>query len=77
MNWKELRPVLRKEFGRDFYFYNDQYKSGTRRIKIRTMEPQTMVEFLNTNYPELDAKIYVAQEGWIAYNRKSVTIHYR
>lgn len=36
-NWNELRPLLREKFGRDFYFYNDAYKSY-RRIKIMGLE---------------------------------------
>ena len=36
-NWNVLRPLLREKFGRDFWFYNDGYKSY-RRIKIMGLE---------------------------------------
>lgn len=36
-NWNVLRPLLREKFGRDFWFYNDAYKSY-RRIKIMGLE---------------------------------------
>jgi hypothetical protein len=36
-NWNVLRPLLREKFGRDFWFYNDGYKSY-RRIKVMGLE---------------------------------------
>lgn len=35
MNWTQLRPLLREQYGNKFGFYNDKYRSGKRRIKIR------------------------------------------
>lgn len=75
MNWTELRPILRQKFGRDFHFYNDGYKSGTRRIKICTSDAFAMCSFLKNTYPELDVKIYNEERWNNRYPR--VTIHYR
>jgi len=75
MNWKELRPILRQEFGTDFTFYNDQYKSGTRRIKIRTSKFNTIFTFIKNKFPELDVKLYKENIWGAAYTR--ITIHYR
>ena len=74
MNWKELRPVLRKKFGENFGFYNDLYKSGTRRIKIETSNPSDMCFYIKALSPELDVKLY---NGTTGKGRAKVTIHYK
>lgn len=71
IDWKELRPVLRESFGKDFYFYNDKYKSGKRRIKICTTEPEKMCTFINALFPFTDCKLWNdSRKG------KMVTIYY-
>ena len=77
MNWTELRPVLRTKFGRDFHFYNDQYKSGTRRIKICTPTPELVLNFIKLISPNSDVKIYKNYCPWTERVSKRVTIHYR
>ena len=76
MNWTELRPVLREKFGRDFYFYNDVYRSGVRRIKIGSTNPDEICDFIKVLCPELDTKIYKSQYRGSGI-RTRVTIHYR
>jgi hypothetical protein len=76
MNWTELRPVLREKFGKDFTFYNDVYRSGTRRIKIDCVNPYEICIFIKELCPELDAKIYKSQYRGSGI-RTRVTIHYR
>ena len=75
MNWKELRPLLRLEFGNEFSFYNDLYKSGIRRIKIHTSTPNEMLAFIKTLSPELDTKLFIGDSAWS--RSQKVTIHYR
>jgi len=77
MNWKELRPLLREKFGHNFFFYNDLYKSGTRRIKICTQNSTDMCFFIKCLNPELDVKLYESQCKWGGGIRTRVTIHYR
>lgn len=74
MNWKELRPLLRERFGRDFHFYNDMYRSGTRRIKICTKEPSKIVKYIRNKFPELNVNLYVEDN---IFKRTRVTIHYK
>jgi hypothetical protein len=75
MNWKTLRPLLRQEFGQNFGFYNDLYKSGTRRIKIRTHNVEDIYNFIKNISPELNLNIY--NETVYNHNFNSITIHYR
>jgi len=77
MNWKTLRPLLRQEFGQNFGFYNDLYKSGTRRIKIRTdiKDVDKIFNYIKTTCPELNCNIYNEETYMVNYN--SITIHYR
>ena len=77
MNWKTLRPLLRQEFGQNFGFYNDLYKSGTRRIKIRTdkQDVDKIFNYINSICPELNVNIY--EETVFLHNFNSITIHYR
>ena len=72
MTWIELRPKLREQFGNNFSFYNDKYKSGVRRIKIGTYYPYKFLSYIKEIVPELDVKIYVAHPG----AEPRVTIHY-
>ena len=75
MNWNTLRPLLRQEFGKNFMFYNDLYKSGTRRIKIRSNSTEEIYNFIKNASPELNVNIY---EEWVWGNVfNSVTIHYK
>jgi len=75
MNWKTLRPLLRQNFGQNFMFYNDLYKSGTRRIKIRSNSTEEIYKFIKNAHPELNVNIY---EEWVWGNVfNSVTIHYK
>ena len=79
MNWTELRPLLRTKFGQDFTFYNDTYRSGTRRIKICTYNdplPCDMLSYIKSVAPELDVKIY-NEDNIYGGSRTRVTIHYR
>lgn len=77
MNWKTLRPLLRQEFGQNFGFYNDLYKSGTRRIKIRTdkQDVDKVFNYIKNTCPELNVNIY--EENVFLYSFNSITIHYR
>lgn len=75
MNWNTLRPLLRQEFGKNFMFYNDLYKSGTRRIKIRSNSTEEIYNFIKNISPELNVNIY-QEEVWTNLFT-SVTIHYR
>jgi hypothetical protein len=77
MNWKTLRPLLRQNFGQNFMFYNDLYKSGTRRIKIRTdiKEVDKIFNFIKNISPELNVNIY--EETVFLYTFNSITIHYK
>lgn len=73
MNWKELRPMLRKKFGNDFYFYNDLYRSGIRRIKICTSKFSDMYSYIKCLDPKIDVNLFNNHET----TETSVTIHYR
>jgi hypothetical protein len=72
MNWIELRPLLREQFGNVFHFYNDIYKSGNRRVKIscysmnntRRQEMYNFIKSLNVN---INVKFY---------KNYYITIHY-
>jgi hypothetical protein len=77
MNWKTLRPLLRQEFGQNFGFYNDLYKSGTRRIKIRTdkQDVDKVFNYIKNTCPELNVNIY--EEVVFLHGFNSITIHYR
>ena len=77
MNWKTLRPLLRQNFGQNFGFYNDLYKSGTRRIKIRTdiKDVDKIFNFIKNISPELNVNIY--EETVFLYTFNSITIHYK
>jgi hypothetical protein len=77
MNWKTLRPLLRQEFGQNFGFYNDLYKSGNRRIKIRTdiKDVDKIFNYIKSICPELNVNIY--EETVFLHNFNSITIHYR
>ena len=75
MNWKTLRPALREKFGKDFAFYNDLYKSGTRRIKIRVNNAVEVLNYIKSLDPKLDAKLYYTTS--YGYKCTRVTIHYR
>ncbi len=76
MNWKTLRPLLRQEFGQNFGFYNDLYKSGTRRIKIRTdkQDVDKIFNYIKNISPELNVNIY--EETVFLHTFNSITIHY-
>jgi hypothetical protein len=75
MNWKTLRPVLRNKFGENFEFYNDLYKSGTRRIKIRVINAVEVFNYIKSLDPTLDVKLYKTVS--YGYKCTRVTIHYR
>jgi hypothetical protein len=69
MNWIELRPILRERFGpHRFYFYNDIYKTGNRRVKISCYSiRREMYNFIKS----LDVNINVK-----FYKDYYITIHY-
>ena len=75
MNWNALRPLLRQEFSKNFMFYNDLYKSGTRRIKIRTHNIEGIYNFIKNISPELNLNIYQEEVWGNRFN--SITIHYK
>jgi len=75
MNWKTLRPILREKFGQEFTFYNDLYKSGTRRIKIRVTNAVEIFNYIKSLDPKLDVNLYETT-SW-GYKHTRVTIHYR
>ena len=69
MNWIQLRPILRDRFGNGFYFYNDGYRSGNRRVKICSYKNRSEIfNFIKKITPELDVKFYKLD---------SLTIHYK
>jgi hypothetical protein len=72
MTWTELRPKLRGQFGNNFSFYNDKYKSGKRRIKISTSHPHKFISYIKEIAPELDVKVWIPYPGAVLL----VTIHY-
>ena len=68
MNWIELRPILRKHFGNSFSFYNDEYQSGIRRIKISCYcDRQKMYDFIKNLDMNIDINFYETY----------LTIHYK
>lgn len=52
MNWKQLNSELRKEFGRNWYFFNDKNKY-TRRIKICGSSKEQIKKYIQSKYPEI------------------------
>jgi hypothetical protein len=69
MNWIELRPLLREKFGHTFYFYNDMYKSGNRRVKISCYQiRQEVYDFIKSLDMNLDVNFY---------RSNYITIHYK
>ena len=72
MTWDKLRIELRQRFGSHFGFYNDKYRSGIRRIKIETHQPQEFYLYIKEIAPELDINLYKPYPG----SRNRVTIHY-
>ena len=77
MNWTELRPLLRIKFGKDFGFYNDLYKSGTRRIKIYTHNPEGIYSYIKGLNLQLDVNYYKETPIFCRIPITRVTIHYR
>jgi hypothetical protein len=70
MNWIELRPLLREKFGNMFYFYNDGYKSGNRRVKISCSYcRQEMYDFIKSLDVNLDINLYKTNYITIHYNK--------
>ncbi len=65
MNWTELRPKLREQYGNRFGFYNDKYRSGIRRIKIRCngIDGDEMKQFILEQDPTLN----VEEWDWTPY----------
>ncbi len=70
MNWIELRPILREQFGHRFYFYNDVYKTGNRRVKIScySISRQEMYDFIKNLDVSIDINFYKSYY---------LTIHYK
>jgi hypothetical protein len=73
MNWIELRPILREQFGHTFHFYNDKYKSGNRRVKIRCYSmgdkrKQEMYDLIKNLDVNIDVNFY---------KNHNITIHYK
>jgi hypothetical protein len=60
MNWTQLRVKLRKEFGNQFGFYNDKYRSGVRRVKIYGMDLKELKQFIR----EQDSNLNVSDYNW-------------
>jgi len=60
MNWNELRPKLREKFKNNFTFYNDMYRSGTRRIKIscNVSKRSEIKQFILEQDPTLNVSEY-------------------
>jgi hypothetical protein len=69
MNWIELRPILRERFGpHSFYFYNDIYKTGNRRVKISCYSiRREMYNFIKSLNVNINVKFY---------KNYYITIHY-
>jgi hypothetical protein len=61
MNWTELRPLLRKQYGDKINFFNDKYRSGTRRIKIYGVDPNKIKRFIRKQ----DSNLIVNDYDWM------------
>ena len=78
MNWTELKTKLREQYGNTFGFYNDKYRSGTRRIKIRCngLDQTEMKQFILKQDPNLNVNKY----WWHPYGSscavECITIHF-
>ena len=74
MNWIQLRLKLRKEFGNQFGFYNDKYRSGTRRVKIYGMDLNELKQFILKQ----DSNLNVNDYNWLRRGRpvNVITIHF-
>jgi hypothetical protein len=76
MNWTELRPKLRKEFGNQFGFFNDKYRSGTRRVKIYGVSQDELKKFILKQDVSLNVNDYDWKQDWSCSTTKCVTIHF-
>lgn len=78
MNWNELRPKLRKKFKNNFTFYNDMYRSGTRRIKIccNRVKANEMKQFILEQDSTLDVKIETLYSPYICVGIDYVMVRY-
>jgi hypothetical protein len=76
MNWTELRPLLRKHYGDKISFFNDKYRSGTRRVKIYGMDPNKIKRFIRKQDPNLIVNDYDWMYGGGIRTIKCVTIHF-
>jgi hypothetical protein len=74
MNWIQLRLKLRKEFGNQFGFYNDKYRSGIRRVKIYGMDLNELKQFILKQ----DSSLNVNDYNWLRRGRpvNVITIHF-
>ena len=61
MNWTELRPLLRKQYGDRIGFFNDKHRSGKRRVKIYGVDPNEMKQFIR----EQDSSLEVNDYDWM------------
>ena len=76
MNWTQLRVKLRKEFGNQFGFYNDKYRSGVRRVKIYGMDLKELKQFILKQDSSLNVNDYDWKQDWSCSTMKCVTIHF-
>ena len=78
MNWTQLRPKLREQYGNKFGFYNDKYRSGKRRIKIRYngVDSNELKQFILKQDPNLDVNDYDWKQGMSYGVVKCVTVHF-
>jgi len=76
MNWTQLRLKLRKEFGNQFGFYNDKYRSGVRRVKIYGMDLKELKQFILKQDPNLNVNDYNWRHYSGVYTMKCITIHF-
>jgi hypothetical protein len=76
MNWTELRPKLREQYGDKISFFNDKYRSGTRRIKIYGVDPNKIKRFIRKQDSNLIVNDYDWKQYWSCSITKCVTIHF-
>ena len=76
MNWTELRPLLRKQYGDKFNFFNDKYRSGKRRVKIYGVDPNEMKQFIHEQDPNLNVSDYDWTHMWSTHTIKCVVVNF-
>jgi hypothetical protein len=76
MNWTELRPKLRKHYGNRIGFYNDKYRSGTRRVKIYGVDPNEMKQFIHEQDPNLNVSDYDWMHMCSTHTIKCVVVNF-